>query len=42
MEMGRYLRQLVDNSFEEGQFEGAVATLDQLRSLDHRPSMYAS
>jgi len=38
-EMGRYLRQIVDNSFEEGQFESAVAMLDQLRSKDHKPSM---
>ncbi|CAA7261816.1 unnamed protein product [Cyclocybe aegerita] len=38
-EMGRYLRQIVDNSFEEGQFESAVAMLDQLRAPVHRPSI---
>jgi hypothetical protein len=39
-EMGRYLRQIVDNAFEEGHFESAVAMLEQLRSPDHKPSMY--
>jgi hypothetical protein len=38
-EMGRYVRQIVDNSFEEGQFESGVAMLDLLRSSDHKPSM---
>jgi len=38
-EMGRHLRQIVDNSFEEGQFESAIAMLDTLRSPVHRPSM---
>ncbi|KAF8973000.1 hypothetical protein BDZ97DRAFT_1912601 [Flammula alnicola] len=38
-EMGKYLRQLVDNSLEEGQFESAIAMLEQLRSPDHKPSV---
>lgn len=38
-EMGKYLRQIVDNSLEEGQFESAIAMLEQLRSPDHKPSV---
>ncbi|KAF9527316.1 hypothetical protein CPB83DRAFT_856343 [Crepidotus variabilis] len=38
-EMGRFLRQTVDNSLEEGQFESAVSMLDQLRSPNHKPSV---
>ncbi|KAF9484420.1 hypothetical protein BDN70DRAFT_917625 [Pholiota conissans] len=38
-EMGKYLRQIVDNALEEGQFESAIAMLDQLRSPDHKPSI---
>lgn len=30
-------RGLVDNCFEEGQYETAIATLDQLRSPDFNP-----
>lgn len=38
-EMGKYLRQIVDNYLEEGQFDSGVAMLDQIRSPDHKPSM---
>lgn len=37
--MSRHLRQTVDNAFEEGHFDNAVAMLDQLRSPDHAPSI---
>lgn len=40
-EMGRFLRQIVENYLEEGQFEGGIAILDQMRSPDHKPSMCA-
>lgn len=41
-EMGRFQRQIVDNSFEEGQFQSGIDALDQLRSPDHKPSVYAT
>ncbi|KAF9564735.1 hypothetical protein CPC08DRAFT_759926 [Agrocybe pediades] len=39
MEMSRNLRQTVDNSLEEGQFENAILSLDQVRADYHRPSV---
>ena len=41
-EMGRFQRQIVDNSLEEGQFQSGIDALDQLRSPDHKPSVYAT
>jgi hypothetical protein len=41
-EMGRFQRQIVDSSLEEGQFQSGIDALDQLRSPDHKPSMYAT
>lgn len=41
-EMGRFQRQIVDNSLEEGQFQSGIDALDQLRSSDHKPSVYAT
>ena len=41
-EMGRFQRQVVDNSLEEGQFQSGIDALDQLRSPDHKPSVYAT
>ena len=41
-EMGRFQRQIVDNSLEEGQFQSGIDMLDQLRSPDHKPSVYAT
>lgn len=40
-EMGRFQRQIVDNALEEAQFQSAIDALDQLRSPDHKPSVYA-
>ncbi|PPQ84602.1 hypothetical protein CVT25_015805 [Psilocybe cyanescens] len=37
-EMGRNLKQMVENTLEESQFENAIALLDQIRSKDHTPS----
>lgn len=39
MEMSRNLRQTIDNSLEEGQFENAILSLDQMRTDYHRPSV---
>ena len=39
-EMSRFQRQIVDNSFEEGQFQSGIDALDLLRSPDHKPSVY--
>jgi hypothetical protein len=36
-ELSSLQRGLVDNCFEEGQYETAIATLDQLRSPDFNP-----
>ena len=41
-EMGRFQRQIVDSSLEEGQFKSGIDALDQLRSPDHKPSVYAT
>lgn len=41
-EMGRFQRQIVDSSLEEGQFQSGIDALDQLRSPDHKPSVYAT
>ena len=41
-EMGRFQRQIVDNSLEEGQFKSGIDALDLLRSPDHKPSVYAT
>ncbi|EGN99820.1 hypothetical protein SERLA73DRAFT_72605 [Serpula lacrymans var. lacrymans S7.3] len=38
-EMSRNQRDLVDTCFEEGQYESGIQTLEQLRSLNLRPSV---
>lgn len=38
-EMSRHQRGLVDTCFEEGQYESAIAVLDQLRSPIYKPSL---
>ncbi|TFK44416.1 hypothetical protein BDQ12DRAFT_730480 [Crucibulum laeve] len=38
-EMGTYQRGLADNCFEEGQYDAAIAILEQLRSSTYKPSI---
>jgi len=40
-EMTRHQRGLVDTCFEEGQYEAAIAVLDQLHSSKYKPAAYA-
>ncbi len=39
-ELSTLQRGLIDNCFEEGQYETAIATLDQLRSSEFNPWKY--
>lgn len=41
-EMNRHQRSLVDDCFEESQYEAAIAVLEQLRSPYHKPCPYVS